>query len=165
MKRPHQKNCSTTPRPPCLPMPTQPLPGSHDSKSEHVYAPHVNGDMFENSPNYIANNDDSTNSNIFCFCAFADKRSGIIYNNLTGLFPYMSLQGDVCFLMVYHYETKAILALPISSLDDNTIFAAYKTQFKFLKNKGHNIKLNVMDNQCTKQFKKISQQMIATSCW
>ncbi len=66
----------------------------------------------------------------------------------------MSLQGNVCFLIVYHYETNAILALPISGLDDNTIFAAYKTQFEFLENKGHKIKLNVMDNQYTKQIKK-----------
>jgi hypothetical protein len=66
----------------------------------------------------------------------------------------MSLQGNVCFLIVYHYKTNAILALPISGLDDNTIFAAYKTQFEFLENKGHKIKLNVMDNQCTKQIKK-----------
>jgi hypothetical protein len=154
MKWPHQGIRSTTPQPPCLPMPTQPLRSSHDSKSEHVYAPHVNGDTFGNSHNYIANDDDSTNSNIFCFGAFADKRSGIIYNDLTGSFPYMSLQGNVCFLIVYHYKTNAILALPISGLDDNTIFATYKTQFEYLENKGHKIKLNVMDNQCTKQIKK-----------
>jgi hypothetical protein len=165
MKRPHQGICSTMLRSPCLPMPTQPLPSSHYSKSEHIYAPHVNGKSFGNSPNYIANNDDSTYSNIFCFGGFADKKSGIIYKNLTGLFPYMSLQGNVCFLIVYHYETNAILTLPISGLDNNTIFAAYKTQFEFLENKGHKIKLNVMDNKCTKQIKNFSQQMIATLCW
>ncbi len=118
-------------------MPTQPLPSSHDSKSEHIYVPHVNGNTFGNSPTYIANDDDRTNSNIFCFGAFADKRSRIIYNDLTGSFPYMSLQGNVCFLIVYHYETNDILALPISSLDDIKIFATYKTQFIFLENKGH----------------------------
>jgi hypothetical protein len=37
-----------------------------------------------------------------------------MYNNLTGLFSYMSFKGNVCFLVVYHYETNAILALPIS---------------------------------------------------
>jgi hypothetical protein len=91
MKQPHQGICSTTPRQPCLPMPTQPLPSSHDSKSEYIYAPHVNNDTFGNSPNYIANDDNSTYSNIFCFGAFANKRSGIIYNNLTGSFPYTCL--------------------------------------------------------------------------
>jgi hypothetical protein len=66
----------------------------------------------------------------------------------------MSLEGNVCFLIVYHYESNAILALPISGLDDNTIFAAYKTQVEFLESKGYKIKINVMDNQCTKQIKK-----------
>jgi hypothetical protein len=135
-------------------MPTQPLPISHDNESDDIYAPHVNDDTIGHSPNYIANKEDSTYSNIFCFGAFADKRSGIVYNDLTGLFPYMSLQGNICFLIVYHYESNAILALPISGLDDNTIFAAYKTQFEFLESKGQKIKLNVMDNQCTKQIKK-----------
>jgi hypothetical protein len=66
----------------------------------------------------------------------------------------MSLQGNVCFLVVYHYESNTILALPMPSLNGNTIFAAYKTQFEVLESKGHKIKLNVMDNQCTKQIKK-----------
>jgi hypothetical protein len=159
MKWPHQGICSTTPRPSRLPMPTQPLPRSHDSTLEYIYAPLVNDDTLDNGPNYIADKDNSTDSNIFCFGAFADKRSGIIYNNLTGLFPYMSLQGNVCFLVVYHYESNAILALPIPSLNDGTIFAAYKTQFKFLEIKGHKIKLNVMDNQCTRQIKKFLTEM------
>jgi len=34
------------------------------------------------------------------------------------------------------------------------VFAAYKTQFEFWESKGYKIKLNVMDNQCTKQIKK-----------
>jgi len=66
----------------------------------------------------------------------------------------MSLEGNVCYLIVYHYESNAILGLPISGFDDNTVFAAYKTQFEFLESKGYKIKLNVMVNQCTKQIKK-----------
>ncbi len=37
-------------------------------------------------------------ANIFCFGAFADTNNGIIYHNLTGLFPFMSFVGSVCFL-------------------------------------------------------------------
>ena len=66
----------------------------------------------------------------------------------------MSLKGYVCYLIVYPYKSNAILGLPISGFDDNTVFTAYKTQFKFLESKGYKIKLNVMDNQCTKQIKK-----------
>ncbi len=66
----------------------------------------------------------------------------------------MSLKENVCYLIVYHYESNAILGLPISGFDDNTVFEAYKTQFDFLESKGYKIKLNGMDNQCTRQIKK-----------
>ncbi len=69
-----------------------------------------------------------------------------------GSFPYMSLEGNVCYLIIYHYESNAILGLRISGFDDNTVFAVYITQFEFLESKGIKIKLNVMDNQWTKQI-------------
>jgi hypothetical protein len=62
--------------------------------------------------------DNKTIANIFCFGAFADKTSGIVYHNLTGLFPFISLDGSMCFFVLYHYESNCILATPISGLDD-----------------------------------------------
>ena len=100
----------------------------------------------------------------FCFAAFADKRTGVLYNDLTGSFPYMSLEGNVCYLITYHYESNAILGLPISGFDDKTVFAAYKAQFELLESKGYKIKLCVMDNQCTKQINKFLTQTIVNSC-
>jgi hypothetical protein len=62
--------------------------------------------------------DDESIANIFCYGAFADKRSGVVYNDLTGLFPFVSYDGSVCFLVLYHYEANAILATPIAGLDN-----------------------------------------------
>ncbi len=42
--------------------------------------------------------DDESIANMFCFGAFADKITGVVYNDLTGNFPFMSLDGSVCFL-------------------------------------------------------------------
>jgi hypothetical protein len=160
MKRPHQGICSTTPQQLRTPPSGQQLPSikaapiNNKSKGDDSSAPQIHIGPIGHGPNYIIEDEDSYIGNIFCFRVFADKRMGILYNDLTGLFPYMSFKGNVCFLIVYHYESNAILALPISGLDDNTIFAAYKTQFNFLESKGHKIRLNVMDNQCTKQIKK-----------
>jgi hypothetical protein len=36
----------------------------------------------------------------------------------------MSYNYSVCYLVAHHYELNAILALPISRLDDKTIFDA-----------------------------------------
>ena len=91
-------------------------------------------------PNLIRDEeDDASIENVFCFGAFADKQSGVIYNNLTGNFLFMSLDGSVCFLVMYHYEYNAIIAIPIVGLDNDTILK---------------VKLNIMDNQATKHIKK-----------
>ncbi len=61
--------------------------------------------------------EDESIANVFCFGAFADKVLGVVYNDCTGDFPYMSLDGNVCFFVMYHYETNAILITPIAGLD------------------------------------------------
>jgi hypothetical protein len=111
-------------------------------------------DKFDNIANQTAyvnviHDNDIYNSNLFCFAVFADKPTGTMYNDLTGSFPYMSLEGNICFLVVYHYEMNTILALPISGFSDETIFAAYKQQYELLESKGFKIRLNVMDNQAS----------------
>ncbi len=105
-------------------------------------------------PNLIGNDEDKSITNVFCFGAFADKNSGIVCHDLTGLFPFISLDGSICFLVLYHYESNCILSTPIAGLDDMSIFEAYKTRFEELKLKGFKPKLNVMDNQATKHIKK-----------
>jgi hypothetical protein len=83
--------------------------------------------------------DDKSNpsiANVFAYGAFADKHSGVVYHDLTGLFPFMSLDGSVCFFVLYHYELNSILAEPIKGLDDKTIFEAYKKFHLLLTAKG-----------------------------
>ena len=55
--------------------------------------------------NLIDDIKDESIAKVFCFGAFADKISGVVYNDCTGDFPYMSLDGNVCFFVMYHYET------------------------------------------------------------
>jgi hypothetical protein len=108
-------------------------------------------------PNVINADDMSNmmlNANLYCFAAFAGKHTGTIYNDLTGTFPFMSLKGNVCFLGVYHYESNAILALPISVFSDDVIFRAYKEIYEMIESKGFVIRFNVMDNQASKVIKQ-----------
>ncbi len=106
-------------------------------------------------PNFIINDKlDASMANIFAFGAFTDKNSWILYNNLTGLFPFMSLDSSVCFFVLHNYRSNCILADPIKALDDTTIFEAYKKQFDELTKKGLKPKLNIMDNQATKYIKQ-----------
>ena len=82
--------------------------------------------------------EDATIANVFCFGAFADKTSGIVYNDLTGSFPLVSLEGSICFFVLYHYKSNCILASPIKGMDDRTIFEAYKSISKNSPQKGSN---------------------------
>jgi hypothetical protein len=66
----------------------------------------------------------------------------------------MSLEGNICFLIVYHCKTNAIFALPIAGFSDNIIFASYQQQYNLLTLKGYKICLNAIDNQATKVIQK-----------
>ncbi len=48
--------------------------------------------------NFIEDIDNHSVANIFCFDAFTDKTTGVVYSNCTGKFLFMSLDGNVCFL-------------------------------------------------------------------
>jgi hypothetical protein len=49
-------------------------------------------------PNFIINDKlDASVANIFAFGAFANKNSGIVYNDLAGSFLFMPLDHSVCF--------------------------------------------------------------------
>ena len=76
-----------------------------------------------------------------------------MYNDLTVAFPFMLLDGCVCYCVLYHYKLNAILVTPISGIDDVSIFDAYKKQFDVLTAKGLKPKINIMDNQATKHIK------------
>jgi hypothetical protein len=88
--------------------------------------------------NLINEIEDEFIANVFCFGVFAGKVSGVVYNDCTGDFPYMSLDGNVCFFVMYHYETNAILITPIAGLDSERILEAYKKNFEYLVSKGFN---------------------------
>jgi hypothetical protein len=65
----------------------------------------------------------------------------------------MSLDGNICFFVMYHYKTNAILIIPIAGLNSECILEAYKSNFKYLVSKGFKPKVNVTDKQATKAVK------------
>jgi hypothetical protein len=72
--------------------------------------------VYPAAPANLIADKESTRSiaNVFAYGAFADKRSGVVYHDLTGSFPFMLLDGSVCFFVLYHYESNSILAEPIT---------------------------------------------------
>jgi hypothetical protein len=144
MKRPRQGIRSTTPKIKATP--------NHDAPPVIQQIPQMstNGRY----QNIIPDNSDASITNVFCFGGFANKRTGVMYNDMTGNFPFVSLDGSVCYLIMYHYESNSILATPITRLTDIIVYEAYKQQFEELEKKGFKVRMNVMDNQVTKHIKK-----------
>jgi hypothetical protein len=99
-------------------------------------------------PILIGMDDDKSIATMLCFGAFANKSNGIVYHALMGNL-FILLDGSVCFFVLYHYESNAILVTPTTGLDDKTIFDMYKKYFDKLTNKGFKPKLNIIDNQAT----------------
>jgi hypothetical protein len=152
MKRPHKGLRSTTPKPTRSSLP-------HPPSNNHPFIPGLIPDDSDEDdkdklrPAFINDINDESIANVFCFGTFADKKTGVVYNDCTGNFPFMSLDGSICFFMMYHYKTNAIFATPIPGLDSENILNAYKKNFEYLVSKGYTPKFNVMDNQATKAIK------------
>ncbi len=93
------------------------------------------------------------------------KNTGVVYNNCTGTFPFMSLDGNVCFFVMYHNKTKTIFAVPLPGLDSKNILDAYTKNFEYLVSKGFTPKINIMDNQATKVIKSyLTPQQYCLTC-
>jgi hypothetical protein len=155
MKQPHHGIKSTCPKPTAL-VPLQLTivpPPVWLLLPEEFVPPALPGHTLP-SPNLIGDDCNESIASVFCFGAFADQHSGVVHNNLMGNFSFMSFNGSVCFLVLYHYKANAILAMPIQGLDDISIFNAYKTNFDSLAQKGFKPKLNFLDNQATKYIMK-----------
>jgi hypothetical protein len=67
-----------------------------------IFDENDNSVISSNGPTLITDVDDESIANIFCFGTFADKNTGIVYNDCKGEFPFMSLDGNVCFFVMYH---------------------------------------------------------------
>jgi hypothetical protein len=109
--------------------------------------------------------DNSSIANVFYFGAFADKISGVVYNDLTNNFPVMSIDGSVCFFVLYHYEHNAILVKAIANVDDHSIYEAYKEVFDFLEAKRYKPKMNIMTTRLQNSSKHFSSKRDATCRW
>jgi hypothetical protein len=65
-----------------IPIGQPPMPGLIVNNNDD------NSGTSSRGPNLITNGDDESIANIFCFSVFADKNSGVVYNNWTGEFPF-----------------------------------------------------------------------------
>ena len=90
---------------------------------------------------------------------FEAKEKG--YLDLTGRFPHKSARGNQYILLVYDYDSNAILVEPLPNRQRATITRAWTTIHNILASKGAKPNLYIMDNEASKELKEtMTQQRI-----
>ena len=83
---------------------------------------------------------------------FNIKRKG--FSNLTGSFLNKSSKSNIHFMVMYDYNSNAILAEPIKNGQAATIRYAFLNTHKILKPRGSEPKFYIMDNDCSSDLKE-----------
>lgn len=88
------------------------------------------------------------------------------YGDLTGRFPYMSSRGNQYFLVVYDYDSNAILVELLKSRNGTDIKTAYMKIYDKLAQRGCAPKVFILDNEVSTELtsaftkKKIQYQLV-----
>ena len=79
---------------------------------------------------------------------------GKIATDQTGRFPTTSSQGSTYVLILYDYDSNAILAEPIKSRNQHEILRAYKKLHLYLTDRGLKPQLQRLDNEASNLLKQ-----------
>ena len=84
------------------------------------------------------------------------------YMDLTGRFPYCSSRGNQYVLIAYHYDSNAILGLPLKNRQAQTITNAYKTLQKKFDKAGATTNTWILDNEVSQELKNAMEKNSVT---
>ena len=79
--------------------------------------------------------------------------TGKIYTDQTGRFPQQSSQGNNYLMVLYDYDSNAILVEPIKNRTQNELLRAYKQLHQMLTKRGFQPRLQLLDNEAPKELK------------
>jgi hypothetical protein len=82
--------------------------------------------------------------------------TGKIYTDQTGRFPVTSSQGNKYVLVLYEYDTNAILTEALNNRTAPEILRAYKKLVKYLYNRGFRPKIHWLDNEASDELKQFN---------
>ena len=82
----------------------------------------------------------------------SQKQKGFF--DLTGRFPFPSSRGNNYILVLYDFDSNAILAEPIANRTTGEIKRAWELLHEKLRSRGVPPKTYVMDNEASKELKK-----------
>lgn len=77
------------------------------------------------------------------------QANGKIYTDLTGRLPICSSKGNQYILVLYNYNSNAILAELMKNWSDEETLQTFKKLHQLLLNHGHKPKLHILDNKAS----------------
>ena len=80
--------------------------------------------------------------------------TGKIYSDQTGRFPLSSSRGNKYIMIVYSYDSNAIITEPLSSRTENELLRAYTVIHTKLTERGLRPTLQRLDNEAPGKLKK-----------
>ena len=90
---------------------------------------------------------------LFGFMVHQDKKTGIMYTDLTGNFTVRSIDGYTCFFVLYNWTTNAILATPMKDAKDDSMIRAFKENMEHLGDRGFKLSFNIINNVASKAIR------------
>ena len=90
-----------------------------------------------------------THDAIFSITSKSDKA----FMDLTGRFPHCSSRGNEYILVAYHYDSNAIIGLPLKNRQSDTITAAWQTLHNKLTSAGVQPNTRILDNEASQDLK------------
>jgi hypothetical protein len=97
--------------------------------------------------------EEKTHAHFACF-GMADNKGQIVYTDLTGAFPVTSNSGNKYLLIIYDYDSNAILCEPMKKRCDSEALRAYEHLYQELIQHGSKPTLNIMDNEASTAIKR-----------
>jgi hypothetical protein len=80
--------------------------------------------------------------------------TGQIFTDQTGRFPVVSSKGNKYVMVLYDYDSNAILAEPIKSRNQSELVRAYQKLHTYLTERGLTPRLQKLDNECPDALKQ-----------
>ncbi len=80
--------------------------------------------------------------------------TGQIFTDQTGRFPVVSSKGNKYVMVLYDYDSNAILAEPIKSRHQAELVRAYQKMHTYLTERGLKPRLQKLDNECPEALKQ-----------
>jgi hypothetical protein len=128
---------------------TKPKPTTATTTAQPRSSPKPDPDPADRSNLFPPQHPTQTHS-VFAAIGLADVHNQVIYTDLTGAFPVTSQAGNKYMLILYDYDSNAILVESMKNRSDHEALCAYEVLYGILTDHGLQPRLNILDNEASK---------------